>query len=89
MNAGRAFAWEFGRGHRIGLVALTIYTVAFYAIRAVILGPGHPMRIAPPNGLAAFLVVPMTFAGAEQTVAQVISRGPVAGVKGTAEISFG
>ena len=62
MNAGRAFAWEFGRGHRIGIVALAVYTVAFYAIRALILGPGHPIRIAPPNGLAAFLVVPMTFA---------------------------
>jgi hypothetical protein len=62
MRAARAFAWEFGRGHRIGLFALAVYMVGFYAIRELFVGPGHPIRVAPPNGIAAFIVVPMTFA---------------------------
>jgi hypothetical protein len=62
VRAARAFAREFGRGHRLGLIALAAYMIAFWAIRALILGPGHPITIAPPNGLAAFLVVPLTVA---------------------------
>ena len=63
MRAARAFAWEFGRGHRLGLVVLAVYMIGFYAVRSLIVGPDHPIRLAPPNGLAAFIVVPMTFAG--------------------------
>ena len=63
MRAARALAWEFGRGHRLGLVVLAVYMIGFYAVRTLIVGPGDPIRLAPPNGLAAFIVVPMTFAG--------------------------
>ncbi|HMD36990.1 MAG TPA: hypothetical protein VKH42_18580 [Vicinamibacterales bacterium] len=62
MRAARAFAWEFGRGHRLTLVVLAAYMFGFWAIRLVIVGPGHPIKVAPPDGLAAFLVVPATFA---------------------------
>jgi len=63
VRAVRAFAWAFGRGHRLSLAALAVYMIGFYAVRTLILGPDHPIRLAPPNGLAAFIVVPMTFAG--------------------------
>jgi len=62
MRSARALAREFV-GARVVLLALAVYMVAFYVIRGLIVGPGHPIRLAPPNGLAAVLVVPMTFAG--------------------------
>jgi len=62
MRSARALAREFV-GARIVLLALAAYMVAFYVIQGLIVGPGHPIRLAPPNGLAAVLVVPMTFAG--------------------------
>ena len=62
MRSARALAREFV-GARVVLLALAVYMVAFYVIQGLIVGPGHPIRLAPPNGLAAVLVVPMTFAG--------------------------
>jgi len=63
VKAARAFAWEFERGHRLGLAALAVYMIGFSAVRTLIAGAGDPIRLAPPNGLAAFVVIPMTFAG--------------------------
>jgi hypothetical protein len=61
MSAGRAFAWEFGRGHRVVLACLAVYTAAFWALVALF-APGGAVRLAPPDGRAAFLTVPVTFA---------------------------
>ena len=56
----RAIAWEFRRRHRWGLIALGAYLVVFLAIKLMILGPGHPIKMNPPNGLAGFVVVPVS-----------------------------
>jgi hypothetical protein len=59
-GAARAIGWEFGRRHRLGLIALGAYLLVFWAIRLLVLGPAHPITLDPPNGLAAFIVVPVT-----------------------------
>src|SRR5215510_4852376 len=60
-GAARAFAWEFRRRHGWGLIALGTYLVTFWAIKPMVLGPGHPIRLNPPNGLAGFIIAPVTF----------------------------
>ena len=59
-SAGRAIGWEFGRRHRLGLIALGSYIVVFWAIKALILGPGVPIKLDPPNGLAGFIIAPVS-----------------------------
>ena len=53
-----AFAWEFQRQHRIGLMALAAYLLAFIAIKIFVLPAEYVLRVDPPNGLAAFIIVP-------------------------------
>ena len=62
-GAARAIGWEFHGRHRLGLVALGLYIAVFWAIKGLILGPGVPIRLDPPNGLAGFIIAPvaMTF----------------------------
>lgn len=60
-GAGRAIVWEFWRHHRLGLVVLGIYFAGFLAIKGLFF-PGTVMRVAPPNGLAGFLIAPLTIA---------------------------
>jgi hypothetical protein len=55
-----AFAWEFQRQHQIGLAALTAYLIAFVVIKILVLAPEYVLRVDPPNGLAAFIIVPVT-----------------------------
>ena len=59
-GAARAIGWEFHRRHRLGLIALGSYVVVFWAITALILGPGVPIRLDPPNGLAGFIIAPVS-----------------------------
>ncbi len=42
-------------------MALGAYVVWFWAITLVILGPGHPIKLNPPNGLAGFIISPVSF----------------------------
>ena len=60
--AARAIIWEFRRRHRLALAALAVYAALFGAIKLLILDPGHPIRLNPPNGLAGFLIAPVTVA---------------------------
>jgi hypothetical protein len=60
VRVGRAFLWEFRRRHQLGLIALAGYLLLFSAIKFLWLGPGYPMRLDPPNGMAAFVFVPTT-----------------------------
>ena len=53
-GAARAIGWEFRWRHRLWLIAFGAYVVVFFAIKLLILGPGRPIRINPPNGLAGF-----------------------------------
>ena len=55
-----AFAWEFQRQHRIGLASLAVYLMAFVAIKVFVLPADYVLRVDPPNGLAAFIVVPVS-----------------------------
>ena len=59
-SPGAAFAWEFQRQHRIGLVSLAVYLIAFIAIKVLVLPPEYVLRVDPPNGLAAFILVPVS-----------------------------
>ena len=54
-----AFAWEFQRQHRVAFVSLAAYLIAFVAIKVFVLAPEYVLRIDPPNGLAAFIIVPV------------------------------
>ncbi|PYR36836.1 MAG: hypothetical protein DMF90_08815 [Acidobacteria bacterium] len=42
------------------MIALGAYVIIFLAIKLVILGPGHPIRLNPPNGLAALIIAPVS-----------------------------
>ena len=58
-STAAAFAWEFQRQHRVGLGSLAAYLIAFVAIKVLVLPPEYVLRIDPPNGLAAFIIVPV------------------------------
>lgn len=59
-GAARAFAWEFRRRLLLGLAAFGAYLIVFFAIKLLILGEGHPIEVNPPNGLAAFVLAPVS-----------------------------
>jgi hypothetical protein len=62
-GAARALGWEFRQRHRLAMMALGAYVIVFLAIKLLILGPGHPIKMTPPNGVAGFIIAPvsMTF----------------------------
>jgi hypothetical protein len=53
-----AFAWEFRHRHRWYLIALAAYLMALGLMKPLFLAPGHIVRFDPPDGFAAFGVVP-------------------------------
>ena len=57
-----AIAWEFRQRHRSVLIALASYALAFVAVRLLILGPGVPLTLDPPNGIAGAVIVPLSAA---------------------------
>ena len=54
-----AIAWEFRQRHRIALAALVSYALVFVAVRLLIVGPGEPLELDPPNGMAGAVIVPL------------------------------
>ena len=58
-SAGAAIGWEFRRHHRWGLMALGGYLLVLFTIRFLILGPGHPITLDPPNGMAGLVIAPL------------------------------
>jgi hypothetical protein len=60
-GAARAIGWEFRWRHRLWLIALGAYVIVFLAIKLLILGPGRPIRMNPPNGLAGFILAPVSW----------------------------
>ncbi len=54
-----AFAWQFGRQHRWGMIAVVAYFLALGAIKPI-LGEGHAIELDPPNEMGALLLVPYT-----------------------------
>ncbi len=59
-STARAFAWEFRRRHRWGLIAVAIYLLVLAAIRLLILGPGQRVNFADAETFALVVVVPLT-----------------------------
>src|SRR5947208_663601 len=60
-GAARAIGCEFRWRHRLWLIALAAYVIVFLAIKLLILGPGRPIRMNPPNGLAGFIIAPVSW----------------------------
>ena len=61
-GAAWALGWEFRRRHHFALMAFGAWVVVFFAIKILILGPEHPIEMNPPNGLAAFIIAPVSAA---------------------------
>ena len=59
-GAARALGWEAWRRSRLGLIALGAYIATFLALEQLILGPSHPITLDPPNGLAGFIIAPVS-----------------------------
>ena len=59
-SPARAIAWEFRQGHRVGLLVLLAYLLMAIAVRLLVLGPGYPIRLDPPNALAGLVIVPFS-----------------------------
>ena len=59
-SAARAIGWEFRRRLRWGLLALAGYVLVLATLELLILGPGHPVRLGPPNGTAGLLIAPLS-----------------------------
>lgn len=55
-----ALAWEFGRWHRLGLIALAGYALVLGTIKFLILEPGQSLDLDDSQGLAALVIVPAT-----------------------------
>src|SRR5713101_6227872 len=55
-----AVAWQFRQRHLWALIALVAYLLVLATIKLLILGPGQPVRVDPPDGRAAALIVPLT-----------------------------
>ena len=58
-GAARAIGWEFQRHHRVGLVTLAIYFVAFWTIKSWVLGRATPIRFNPPDHLGGLIIAPL------------------------------
>ena len=52
-----AIAWEFRQRHRWGLIALAGYVLFVAAFKLVIIGPETTVRLDPPDGRAAAVIV--------------------------------
>ena len=61
-SAAVAFAWEFGRRLRWGLIALGVYLVVLSTFQFLILGPRSPINPARSVVFAFTVVVPLSFA---------------------------
>ena len=59
-SAALAIGWEFRRRHLWTLVAMAVYMLVLAAIKILILGPGSPIRLDPPDGRAALVIVPLS-----------------------------
>jgi hypothetical protein len=59
-SPARAFAWEFRRRHRWGLIALAGYLIILGTIKLLILGPGFAVHLDSPQSFAFVVVIPLT-----------------------------
>jgi hypothetical protein len=59
-SAAAAIAWEFGRRHRWGWIAVASYLLVLAAIRLLILGPGQRVNFTDDESFALVVVVPIT-----------------------------
>jgi hypothetical protein len=55
-----AVGWEFRHRHRWPLAAMAVYMLVLMAIKLLGLGPTEPITVAPPDGVAATLIAPLS-----------------------------
>jgi hypothetical protein len=55
-----AFAWEFRHRHRWYLITLAVYLLVLGLAKPLFLGPETTVNFDPPDGFAAFAVVPFS-----------------------------
>src|SRR5260221_9552216 len=55
-----AIAWEFRRRHLWALIVMAGYLLVLGTIKLLILGPGQPVTLDPPDGRAAAVIVPLS-----------------------------
>ena len=55
-----ALGWEFFQRHRVYVAALVLYLLVLGLIKPLYLGPDTTVSFDPPDGFAAFAVVPFT-----------------------------
>ena len=59
-SSAAAIAWEFRGRHRWGLAALAGYVFFVAAFKPLVLGPEYTVRLIPPDGTAAVVIVPFS-----------------------------
>ena len=59
-SPGAAIGWEFRHRHRWALLVLGTYSLAVGAYRLFFLEPSQPIRLDPPDGLAALIIAPFS-----------------------------
>src|SRR5256885_5158650 len=55
-----AMGWEFRRRHLWALIAMAGYLLALAALKLLFLGRMEPIRLDPPDGRAAVVIMPLT-----------------------------
>lgn len=61
-SAARAFGWEFRKRHSWPLIAMGIYLLGLAVFRLTIYVPGEPITLVPPDGRAAVVIGPLSWA---------------------------
>lgn len=59
-SPGAATAWEFRHRHRWALVMVVAYWLTVGSYRLFVFEPAEPIRVAPPDGLAALVISPFS-----------------------------
>ena len=59
-SPGAAIGWEFRHRHRWALLVLVSYWIIVGAYRLFFLEPNQPVRLDPPDGLAALVIAPFS-----------------------------
>ena len=59
-SPGAAIGWEFRHRHRWALLVIVTYWLTVGSYRLFVFEPGEPIRVAPPDGLAALIISPFS-----------------------------
>ncbi len=57
-----AFGWEFRKRHAWPVIAMGVYLLCLAVFRLVLYVPGEPITVLPPDGRAAVVIAPLSWA---------------------------